>query len=209
MRLECGCCDCRQVSSQQWDTCTFVWTWASLLVQALQWAEVEGGPKSPLLCDLWYFANRFTFLKVFTLNCIGHENDILGQGVDQVVQAERVWQLCPLCGKLLQIHTPSSASSIQVVVLAMVRQLGVTPKYVPSTMGARDSQRKSQIESQRKSQRKNQRKSQRHSERARKVDGTAQGKGSDGDGWWLQTDPPWYQHGAGKLANKTVLTIWT
>jgi len=42
MRLECGCCDCRQ---------------------ALQWAEVEGGPKSPLLCDLWYFANRFTFLK--------------------------------------------------------------------------------------------------------------------------------------------------
>ena len=80
---------------------------------------------------------------------------------------------------------------------------------VPSTMGARDSQRKSQIESQRKSQRKNQRKSQRHSERARKVDGTAQGKGSDGDGWWLQTDPPWYQHGAGKLANKTVLTIWT
>merc|ERR1712110_979649 len=75
-----------------------------------------------------------------------------GQGVDQVVQAERVWQLCPLCGKLLQIHTPSSASSIQVVVLAMVRQLGVTPKYVPSTMGARDSQRKIQIESQRKSQ---------------------------------------------------------
>merc|ERR1712010_34458 len=42
MRLECGCCDCRQ---------------------ALQWAEVEGGPKSSLLCDLWYFANRFTFLK--------------------------------------------------------------------------------------------------------------------------------------------------
>ena len=109
--------------------CTFVCTWASLLVQALQWAEVEGGPKSPLLCDLWYFANRFTFLKVFKPNCIGHENDILGQGVDQVVQAERVWQLCPLCGKLLQIHTPRSAPSLQVVVLAMVRQLGVAPKY--------------------------------------------------------------------------------
>jgi len=42
MRLECGCCDCRQ---------------------ALQWAEVDGGPKSPLLCDLWYFVNRFTFIK--------------------------------------------------------------------------------------------------------------------------------------------------
>ena len=34
-------------------------------LQALQWAEVEGGPKSPLLCDLWYFVNRFTFIKVF------------------------------------------------------------------------------------------------------------------------------------------------
>ena len=36
-------------------------------LQALQWAEVEGGPNSPLLCDLWYFVNRFTFLKVFRL----------------------------------------------------------------------------------------------------------------------------------------------
>jgi len=42
MRLECGCCDCRQ---------------------ALQWAEVEGGPKSPLIVDACYFLNRFTFLK--------------------------------------------------------------------------------------------------------------------------------------------------
>jgi len=42
MRLECGCCDCRQ---------------------ALQWAEVEGGPKSPLVVDAWYFVNRFSFLK--------------------------------------------------------------------------------------------------------------------------------------------------
>ena len=60
MRLECGCCDCRQVPP-------FTFGKKSLLVQALQWAEVEGGPKSPLLCDLWYFANRFTFLKVFTV----------------------------------------------------------------------------------------------------------------------------------------------
>ncbi len=39
-------------------------------LQALQWAEVEGGPKSPLLCDLWYFVNRFTFIKVLRLSAI-------------------------------------------------------------------------------------------------------------------------------------------
>eukprot|EP00092_Neocalanus_flemingeri_P005005 GFUD01005382.1.p1 GENE.GFUD01005382.1~~GFUD01005382.1.p1 ORF type:complete len:204 (-),score=48.68 GFUD01005382.1:326-937(-) len=40
-RLECGCCDCRQ---------------------ALQWAQLQGGPTAPCLPDLWYFANDFTFL---------------------------------------------------------------------------------------------------------------------------------------------------
>ena len=39
-------------------------------LQALQWAEVEGGPKSPLLCDLWYFVNRFTFIKVLRFSAI-------------------------------------------------------------------------------------------------------------------------------------------
>merc|ERR1712098_12455 len=38
-RLECGCCDCRQ---------------------ALQWAQLQGGPLAPALPDLWYFANDLT-----------------------------------------------------------------------------------------------------------------------------------------------------
>ena len=29
----------------------------------------------------------------------------------------------------------------------------------------------------------------------------AQGKGCDGVGQWLQTDPPWYEHAAGELKN--------
>ena len=38
MRLQCGCCDCRQ---------------------ALQWAQLQGGPKAPTNrpLDLWYFGN--------------------------------------------------------------------------------------------------------------------------------------------------------
>merc|ERR1711872_2987 len=40
-RLQCGCCDCRQ---------------------ALQWAELQGGPAAPrMLADLWYFQNNFSF----------------------------------------------------------------------------------------------------------------------------------------------------
>jgi len=42
LRLECGCCDCRQ---------------------ALQWGEVQGGPPAPLIVDATYFEDRFTFLK--------------------------------------------------------------------------------------------------------------------------------------------------
>jgi len=41
-RLECGCCDCRQ---------------------ALQWAQLQGGPVAPALPDLWYFANDFTITR--------------------------------------------------------------------------------------------------------------------------------------------------
>ena len=51
----------------------------TVVLQALQWAEVEGGPKSPLVVDAWYFVNRFTFLKVIRLkkrDCIGNENNI-------------------------------------------------------------------------------------------------------------------------------------
>ena len=38
MRIECGCCDCRQ---------------------AMAWAQVQGGPKVPSNrpLDLWYFGN--------------------------------------------------------------------------------------------------------------------------------------------------------
>ena len=38
MRLQCGCCDCRQ---------------------AVQWAQLQGGPKEPTSrpLDLWYFGN--------------------------------------------------------------------------------------------------------------------------------------------------------
>ena len=42
-RLQCGCCDCRQ---------------------ALQWAQLQGGPPATgLLADLWYFQNDFIFVE--------------------------------------------------------------------------------------------------------------------------------------------------
>ena len=88
-------------------------------LQALQWAEVEGGPKSPLLCDLWYFVNRFTFIKVLASHSVKHiyvliYSRVSGKGIDQVVQAERVRLLSPMRGSLLQVNTSGSTSSVQV-----------------------------------------------------------------------------------------------
>ena len=93
----------------------------TVVLQALQWAEVEGGPKSPLVVDAWYFVNRFTFLKVIKLKfeiVLAMKIIFKGQGVDEVVQAEGVRQLSSLCGHLLQIHPACPASGIQVLILA-------------------------------------------------------------------------------------------
>ena len=51
--------------------CSLQWV-LMLDLQALQWAEVDRGPKSPLLCDLWYFVNRFTFIKVLASHSVKH-----------------------------------------------------------------------------------------------------------------------------------------
>ena len=42
-RLQCGCCDCRQ---------------------AIQWAQLQGGPKAPINrpLDIWYFGNDIVFV---------------------------------------------------------------------------------------------------------------------------------------------------